>query len=169
VIVAAATLATLAAAIGALLLLADRRIQQRADDPVQRIEMLLPRIQCGQCGFAGCTPYAAAVAAGTAAINLCPPGGQETADQLAELLGREHIPLDQSRGSASFDQVALIDEAVCIGCNRCVPACPVDAIIGANHFMHTVIADECTGCELCLAPCPVDCITLPPRQLEPAQ
>ena len=162
-IVSAATLAILAASVGILLLFVDRRIPLRADDPAQRIEMLLPRIQCGQCGFAGCAPYAAAVAAGTADINLCPPGGQETVDQLAALLGRERLPLAGHRGTASLDQVALIDESICIGCNRCVPVCPVDAIVGAAQFTHTVIADECTGCELCLSPCPVDCISLQPR------
>jgi electron transport complex protein RnfB len=160
---AAGTLAILAGAVGSLLWLVERRIPQRADDPVQRIEALLPRIQCGQCGFAGCLAYAAAIANDGAAINLCPPGGQQTVDQLATLLGRERVALEQGRGSASLAQVARIDERVCIGCNLCVRVCPVDAIIGAQHFMHTVIGEECTGCELCLPPCPVDCISLQPR------
>ena len=58
--------------------------------------------------------------------------------------------------------VALVDEARCIGCARCIDACPVDAIAGAPGYMHTVIAAYCTGCELCLPPCPVDCIDLVP-------
>lgn len=167
-VAAATTLALLAAVVGSLLWLVERCVPHRSDDPVQRIEALLPHIQCGQCGFAGCLPYAAAIADGGAAINLCPPGGQETVDQLAALLGRERLALDQGRGTASLAQVARIDEAVCIGCNLCVRVCPVDAIIGAQHFMHTIIADECTGCELCLPPCPVDCISLQPRHVEAA-
>ena len=99
-----------------------------------------------------------AVVDGSAAINLCPPGGDETVRRLARLLGKEPLPLAET----AVDAVAVIDEAACIGCFHCRNACPVDAIIGAPQFMHTVIADECTGCELCVAPCPVDCITMRP-------
>jgi len=135
------------------------------DDPTvaDAIESLLPRIQCAQCGYPGCRPYAEAIAAGAAPINRCPPGGTRLIRELAELLGSETVPLDTSLGRATMDQVARIDESACIGCNLCSRACPVDAIVGVPQFMHTVIGARCTGCELCLDPCPVDCIDLVPR------
>jgi electron transport complex protein RnfB len=122
------------------------------------IDALLPQTQCGKCGFPGCRPYAEAIAAGTAAINQCPPGGDALAHDLAALLGVPPKPLDPAFGAHRPPAVAVIDEGACIGCRLCIAACPVDAIVGAPKLMHTVIADECTGCELCLAPCPVDCI-----------
>lgn len=125
---------------------------------IQRIDALLPQTQCGKCGHAGCRPYAEGLAAGEA-INKCPPGGDETIAALARLLDVPVIALDPTRGSAP-SQVAYIREAECIGCTKCIQACPVDAIVGAAKLMHTVIASECTGCDLCLAPCPVDCIDL---------
>ncbi len=127
-----------------------------------QIDALLPQTQCGRCLYAACRPYAAAIARGEADINRCPPGGDETVHALATLLGREPRLLDPACGSMQPDQVAWIDEVRCIGCARCLPACPVDAIVGAAKQMHTVIAEHCTGCELCLAPCPVDCIQLRP-------
>lgn len=158
-----AILGGLALALAAVLLATARLLPERDDSLADRIESLLPRIQCGQCGYAGCAPYARAIADGTAEINRCPPGGESTVHELAELLGREAPPLDTSCGQASMDRVALIDETLCIGCNRCAEACPVDAIVGVHQMMHTVLADRCTGCELCLAPCPVDCIEMVPR------
>ncbi len=125
-----------------------------------QIETLLPQTQCGQCGYPGCRPYAEALAAGSADINRCPPGGAELIADLAQLLGRAPKPLDASCGVTQAPAVALIDEAWCIGCTLCIQACPVDAIAGAANVMHTVIAAECTGCELCIAPCPVDCIQM---------
>ena len=125
-----------------------------------RIDALLPQTQCGQCGYAGCRPYAEAVADGTADINRCPPGGAEVIDDLAHLLGKGVKPLDSSCGVTKAQAVAVIDESWCIGCTLCIQACPVDAIVGAAKVMHTVIAAECTGCELCIAPCPVDCIQM---------
>ena len=129
------------------------------------IDALLPQTQCTKCGFGGCRPYAQAIAAGQAAINRCPPGGQATIARVARLLGREPLPLDPTCGIERPRRVAWIDPALCIGCTRCIQACPVDAIIGASRRMHTVIAALCTGCELCVAPCPVDCI--PMRDLAP--
>ena len=127
-----------------------------------RIDALLPQTQCTRCGYTGCLPYAQAIADGRAQINQCPPGGSATIHALAELLGREFIALNPAHGVESAPRVAWIDEARCIGCARCLPPCPVDAIVGAAKHLHTVIADRCTGCELCLAPCPVDCIEMRP-------
>lgn len=137
---------------------------------VERIDALLPQTQCEQCGYPGCRPYAEAIAAGEADINQCPPGGQATIDALAGLLDRASRTLDPAHGDYRPPRVAWIDESVCIGCTKCIQACPVDAIVGARQRMHTVIAEECTGCDLCLAPCPVDCIHMLPtdREQEPA-
>lgn len=125
----------------------------------ERINRLLPQTQCGQCGHPGCRPYAQAIAAGEA-INRCPPGGPETIANLSRLLGVPAIPLDISHGEHSPRKLAFIREAECIGCTKCIQACPVDAILGAAKLMHTVIESECTGCDLCVAPCPVDCIDM---------
>jgi len=126
------------------------------------IDALLPQTQCTRCGYAGCLPYAAAVAAGEAAINQCPPGGASTIAALALLLGVPALPLNEANGREAPPQVAWIDESRCIGCAKCLSPCPVDAIVGASRFLHTVLADRCTGCELCIPPCPVDCIELRP-------
>jgi len=126
------------------------------------IDALLPQTQCTKCGYDGCRPYAEAIARGEADINQCPPGGDEGVARIAVLLGRKAKPLNPANGLYRPPQVALIDEATCIGCTKCIQACPVDAIVGASKLMHTVIASWCTGCELCLAPCPVDCIALVP-------
>ncbi|MBA2351907.1 MAG: RnfABCDGE type electron transport complex subunit B [Burkholderiales bacterium] len=127
-----------------------------------RIDALLPQTQCGQCGYTGCKPYADAIAEGEAAINQCPPGGDEGIRALAELLGVSCLPLNPQYGEHKPKTLAVIDETRCIGCALCLAACPVDAIVGARKKMHTVIAAECTGCALCLPPCPVDCIALQP-------
>lgn len=134
----------------------------------QAIDALLPQTQCTRCGYAGCRPYAEAIANGEADINQCPPGGTETLIALAALTGREVAPLNQDNGVESAPMVAFIDEERCIGCTKCLPPCPVDAIVGAPRLMHTVIADMCTGCELCIAPCPVDCISMIPLLASPA-
>jgi electron transport complex protein RnfB len=131
-------------------------------DTVDRIDQLLPQTQCRRCGYAGCRPYAKAIASGEVDINQCPPGGIATIAELAKLLNRALVPLDVSRGAHTPLGRAIIDEKVCIGCTKCIQACPVDAIIGAAKQMHTVIANECTGCELCVQPCPVDCIAMIP-------
>ncbi len=152
------TIAAIALIAGVGLSFASRRLPPSADELVEQVNDLLPQTQCAQCGYPGCRPFAAAVVEGEAAINLCPPGGEETVRRLADLLGRDVIPLAESVTPA----VAVIDEALCIGCTHCRNACPVDAIVGAHQLMHTVITDECTGCELCVAPCPVDCISMRP-------
>lgn len=134
---------------------------------VDRIDTLLPQTQCGACGYTGCRPYAEAVAKGAADINRCPPGGARTIALLADLLGRTLKPLDPALPALATAVVAHIDEAECIGCLKCVQACPVDAILGAAGQMHTVIPQFCTGCELCVAPCPVDCIDMQPQANSP--
>ena len=130
-----------------------------ADD----IDALLPQTQCTRCGYSGCRPYAQAIVAGGADINQCPPGGAATIAALAQLLGRAALPLNPANGAEAPPLVAQIDEDACIGCARCLPPCPVDAIVGAHQHMHTVLLESCTGCELCIAPCPVDCIVMVPR------
>ena len=141
---------------------ASRKLPANSEQLVDAVNDLLPQTQCAQCGYPGCRPYAVAVVDGEADINLCPPGGNETVERLAEMLGREAISL---ASSARVDAaVAVIDESLCIGCTHCREACPVDAIVGAHQYMHTIIAAECTGCELCIAPCPVDCIELVPAR-----
>jgi len=127
-----------------------------------RIEDLLPQTQCTKCGYADCRAYANAIAAGRANYNQCPPGGAQGVARLAQLLGQPVIALDPACGAERARTVALIDEALCIGCTLCLQACPVDAIVGAPKQMHTVVRDCCTGCELCVAPCPVDCIVMTP-------
>lgn len=128
------------------------------------IDQLLPQTQCTRCGFAGCRPYAEAIASDQAEINQCPPGGSATIASLAQLLGRAPLPLNPANGVEGPALVAQIDEERCIGCAKCLPPCPVDAIVGARRHMHTVILELCTGCELCVAPCPVDCIAMVPRK-----
>jgi len=149
--------------------LAAIRFRVEADPLIERIDTLLPQTQCAQCGYPGCRPYAAAIAAGDADINQCPPGGADTIRALADLLGREAKPLNPDNGSEKPARVALIDEPRCIGCTLCIQACPVDAIVGAARLMHTVITAECTGCDLCLPPCPVDCIDMVEPQTQPSR
>jgi electron transport complex protein RnfB len=126
----------------------------------EQIDALLPQTQCGQCGFAGCKPYAEAIAKGEAAINQCPPGGAKGIEKLATLLGVQALPLNPEFGVEKPRQIAVINEADCIGCTKCLPPCPVDAIVGASKWVHTVISEACSGCALCVAPCPVNCIVM---------
>lgn len=147
---------------GLLLGYAAIRFRVQGDPVADQVDALLPQTQCGQCSYAGCRPYAEAIAAGEAEINRCPPGGEVTMIALADLLGRDPVPLEDEAAAAKPRSVARIVEQDCIGCTLCIQACPVDAILGAAKQMHTVIADECTGCDLCLPPCPVDCIRMEP-------
>jgi electron transport complex protein RnfB len=127
---------------------------------VDKIDAILPQTQCRKCTFPACRPYAAAIASGDANINQCPPGGQKGIDELAKLLDVKSMPLNPEYGEEKPASIAFIIEEDCIGCVKCIQACPIDAIVGAAKQMHTILADECTGCELCIEPCPVDCITL---------
>ena len=126
----------------------------------ERIDALLPQTQCTRCGYPACMDYANAIAGGEANINQCPPGGTAGIAALAHLLGREPQPLNPANGIEKRREIALIDEEVCIGCTKCIQACPVDAISGANKLMHVVLDPLCTGCELCVPACPVDCIVM---------
>jgi len=155
--------ASLLAAAGlAAMLLAALGLKRRGLSVASRVDAALPQTQCTQCGYTGCRPYADAIAAGSAEINRCPPGGDRVMRALARITGRPQLPLDPTCGEHKPRHLALIEEARCIGCTLCIQACPVDAIVGGPKLMHTVIAAQCTGCELCLPPCPVDCIVLVP-------
>ena len=141
------------------------RFKVKGNPLVDQIDAILPQTQCGQCDFPGCRPYAEALAKGEAQINQCPPGGQEGADALAELLGVETLVLNEEHGETKPDHVVYVDEELCIGCTLCIQACPVDAFVGASKVMTTVIEKECTGCDLCIPVCPVDCIYI--REIKP--
>ncbi len=161
VIYALLALLALALIFGAVLGFASEKFKVEGNPIVDQVNDLLPQTQCGQCGHPGCRPYAEAIANGEA-INKCPPGGQATINALADLLDMEPMELDDEHGEEKPPMVAFIREDECIGCTKCIQACPVDAILGAAKQMHTVIADECTGCDLCVEPCPVDCIDMVP-------
>ncbi|WP_461518840.1 electron transport complex subunit RsxB [Porticoccus sp.] len=161
-VAALVALVGLALVFGAVLGFAAIKFHVEGDPIVDQIDKLLPQTQCGQCGYPGCRPYAQAIANGDA-INKCPPGGQPTINALAALLDVEAPTLDEEHGVESdVKKVAYIREDECIGCTKCIQACPVDAILGAAKQMHTVIVSECTGCDLCVEPCPVDCIDMVP-------
>lgn len=160
ILIAIIALAVLAAIFGAILGFASIRFKVEADPIVDQIDAILPQTQCGQCGYPGCRPYAEAIANGDH-INKCPPGGQATIEKLADLMGVE--PEESAHDlDSKIPTVAFIHEDMCIGCTKCIQACPVDAIVCGIKAVHTVIKDECTGCDLCVAPCPTDCIEMIP-------
>ena len=162
IVTALIALGILALLFGLLLGYAAIRFKVEGDPIVDQINEILPQTQCGQCGYPGCKPYAEAIANGDE-INKCPPGGDSTVKELADLMGVEPKPLNDAHADKDpVKKVAYIREDECIGCTKCIQACPVDAISGAARQMHTVIADECTGCDLCVEPCPVDCIDMIP-------
>lgn len=142
---------------GAVLGYSSVKLKVEADPIVEQIDAVLPQSQCGQCGYPGCKPYAEAIANGDI-ITKCVPGGQPVVVKIADLLGVDVPAMDGMEEPET--KVAFIQEEMCIGCTKCIQACPVDAIIGSNKAMHTVIADFCTGCELCVAPCPTNCIEM---------
>ncbi|MFT6274488.1 MAG: electron transport complex protein RnfB [Halioglobus sp.] len=161
-ITALLALLSLGVVFGGVLGFAAVRFKTEGNPIADQINELLPQTQCGQCGFPGCRPYSQAIADGEA-INKCPPGGEGTIQALADLLDVDVMPLDEEHGEEKVTTVAYIREAECIGCTKCIQACPVDAILGAAKLMHTVIVSECTGCDLCVEPCPVDCIDMLPQ------
>lgn len=151
---------------GLVVMWVSKRFKVEGNPVVEQINAILPQTQCGQCNYPGCKPYAEAIASGEAPINQCPPGGEEGIKKLAELLDVEVLELNPDNGEAAAeDTIVVIVEEDCIGCTKCIQACPVDAIVGAAKKMHTVIADACTGCDLCIPVCPVDCIDVIPMPL----
>ncbi|MDX1267557.1 MAG: electron transport complex subunit RsxB [Oceanisphaera sp.] len=165
ILIAIAVLALLALIFGLILGFAAVRFRVESDPIVEQLDELLPQTQCGQCGYPGCRPYAAAVAEGDD-INKCVPGGDATMRKIADLMGVEPQAMGEE-AAAPVKKVAFIHEDMCIGCTKCIQACPVDAIVGATKALHTVIADECTGCDLCVDPCPTDCIEMIPLSVTP--
>lgn len=164
IVVAVVALVVLAAIFGAVLGFAAIKFKVDSDPLVDEIDAILPQTQCGQCGYPGCRPYAQAIANGDD-INKCAPGGVATIENLAALLG---VDVQEAAYDVSdVKKVAFIDESMCIGCTKCLQACPVDAISGSTKVVHTVITDECTGCDLCVAPCPTDCIHMVPLKSTP--
>ena len=155
------SLGVLALLFGLILGYAAIKYRVEGNPIVEQIDAILPQTQCGQCGYPGCRPYAEAIANGDE-VNKCPPGGEATVKELADLMGVEAKPLAGGEAKEPIKTVAYIREDECIGCTKCIQACPVDAIIGATRQMHTVLIDECTGCDLCVEPCPVDCIDMLP-------
>ncbi|MGI2258353.1 electron transport complex subunit RsxB [Shewanella sp. GXUN23E] len=160
IITAVVLLTLLALIFGVILGFAAQKFKVEGNPIVDQLEATLPQTQCGQCGYPGCRPYAEAIANGEK-INRCPPGGTATMEKLAELMGVDPEPVAAAE-EEPVKKVAYIREAECIGCTKCIQACPVDAIIGTGKMMHTVIAADCTGCDLCVEPCPVDCIDMLP-------
>ncbi|WP_038863148.1 electron transport complex subunit RsxB [Cronobacter muytjensii] len=163
IVIAVVALTLLALLFGMLLGYASRRFAAEEDPVVDQVDELLPQSQCGQCGYPGCRPYAEAVANNGEQINRCVPGGGPVMQKIATLLNVEPQPLDGDAVAAEpVRMLAVIDEPNCIGCTKCIQACPVDAIVGATRAMHTVMSDLCTGCNLCVDPCPTQCIELRP-------
>lgn len=161
--IAIASISVLGLVFGIILGYASRRFAVEDDPVVEKIDKLLPQSQCGQCGYPGCRPYAEAVGVQGEKINRCAPGGEAVMLKIAALLNVDPQPVDgDEQAQEPVRALAVIDEANCIGCTKCIQACPVDAIVGATRAMHTVVADLCTGCNLCVAPCPTQCIELRP-------
>ena len=164
ILIAVIAIAALALIFGLILGFASIKFKVESDPIVEQIDAILPQTQCGQCGYPGCKPYATAIANGDE-INKCPPGGQATIEKLADLMGVDVPSADEE--VVAVKTIAFIHEDMCIGCTKCIQACPVDAIVGGTKALHTVIEAECTGCDLCVAPCPTDCIEMIPVSTTP--
>lgn len=151
------SLSALGLVLGSLLGLAARYLKVEAGELEAELEAMMPGSQCGQCGYPGCAPAAAALASGAAPVTLCPPGGRSLAEQLAAKLG---VTVDLSDMEDKPPQAAHIHEHLCIGCTKCFKRCPTDAIVGGPKMIHAVFSDACTGCEQCFNVCPTECIEM---------
>ncbi|MCE0492964.1 electron transport complex subunit RsxB [Vibrio salinus] len=166
ILIAVIAVVALATIFGAILGFASVKFKVKGDPIVDQIDAILPQTQCGQCGYPGCRPYAEAIANGDD-INKCPPGGQAAIKKLADLMGVDEPESAHELEDEDIKKVAFIHEDMCIGCTKCIQACPVDAIVGSTKALHTVIKNECTGCNLCVAPCPTNCIDMIPVETTP--
>lgn len=151
------SLTVLGAALGGILGVAARLLAVEEDPLEEELKAMLPGSNCGQCGFAGCSQAAVALAKGEAPVTLCPPGGRAVAETLAQKLG---VPADFAGMEEKGPEYAVIEEDLCIGCTRCIKECSVDAILGATKQMHTIIVDSCHGCAKCFTVCPTDAIKM---------
>lgn len=156
-LLAVVIIAVLGVVMGTLLGLAARLFAVEGNPLQGEIEELLPGSQCGQCGYPGCGPAAAAAAEGQAPVTMCPPGGKALAEALAEKLG---VSVDLSDMEEKAPTVAFVHEQLCVGCTKCFKRCPTDAILGGPKQIHAVFADACTGCEKCFEVCPTECIEM---------
>lgn len=154
------SLALLGICLGLALGVAARTFHVETGGIEAELESMLPGSNCGQCGFAGCSGAAAALAHGEAAVTCCPPGGRRLAEALAARLGQS---LDAGAVADQVPLVAAVREEICIGCTKCFRACPTDAVLGAIKQIHTVLREACTGCAKCEPLCPTGAITLAPQ------
>jgi electron transport complex protein RnfB len=159
ILIAIGSLTVIGLTLGTVLGAAARRFAVKEDPLEEELKAMMPGSQCGQCGYAGCAPYATALAKGEAPITLCIPGGKPLVEALSSKLG---VEADLSGMEEKAPEHAYIKEELCIGCTRCIRECSTDAILGANKLMHTIIVDACHGCSKCVPVCPTDAIIMVP-------
>ncbi len=185
---AAAALGGVGIIFGALLALAARFFAVETDPRVDSIREVLPGVNCGACGYPGCTGFAEAVAEGNAPMDGCIPGGPETIDEIALVLGQEAVkskPLvatvfcigDNQKAKELFVYDGIHDCAVamkhmggfkacsygCLGLGSCVKACPFEAVTMGPTGLPVVDEEKCMGCGLCSRTCPRKIIQILPK------
>lgn len=156
-LLAVGSLAAIGATLGTVLGVAARYLAVESDPLEADLQGILPGSQCGQCGYVGCGPAAAAVASGEAPVTLCVPGGRTVAERLAKRMG---VAADLSGHEDAEPVHAVINPDLCIGCLKCFQECTTDAIVGAPKQLHTVIVDNCHGCSKCFHTCPTEAVTM---------